>query len=175
QLTISGNVGSPPIQRGNKIIYTSSRVFDVAQNTTVTLTGLTITKGAASGILNHGTLMVSGCTVSGGQAGDGGGILSDGTLMLSGCTVSGNFAFNGGGVYNVGGTLSISNSTLSGNQARLGGAIYNAGGLVTIDSSALSGNIAFHADYPWSGGDGGGIYNDANGTVTVRNFSSITG
>jgi predicted outer membrane repeat protein len=141
QLTISGNY--------------PSRVFEVAQNTTVTLSRM---------------------TVSGGTSGYGGGVFNQGALTLNGCTVSGNFAFyTGGGIYNLGGTLSISNSTFSGNQARFGGAIYNAGGTVTIDSSTLSGNSAFHADYPWSGGDGGGIYNDASGTVTVRNFSSITG
>jgi hypothetical protein len=143
QLTISGTTTN-----------SASRIFEVSQNTTVTLSRMTVSRGFS---------------------GYGGGIFNQGALALNGCTISGNFVhYNGGGIYNVG-TLSINNSTLSGNSARFGGAIYNAGGMVTIDSSTLSGNIAFHSDYPWAGGDGGGIYNDANGTVTVRNFSSITG
>src|SRR5262249_11771947 len=101
QLTISGYSGytrrhPPP----------ASRVFEVAQNTTVTLSGLTISNGngvasASSvapwdgyggGILNHGTLTVSGCTVDSNSAHEGGGIFSDGTLTVSGCTVSLNAA-----------------------------------------------------------------------------------
>src|SRR5262245_45984169 len=72
QLTISGYHGyarrnNPPLP---------ARVFDVAQNATFTLSGLTISHGdvesASSGspwdgygggILNHGTLTVSGCTL----------------------------------------------------------------------------------------------------------------
>ncbi len=170
QLAISGNAGSPPIRRGNTLIPTSSRVFEIAPNATVTLTGLTITKGYGSGMLNQGTLTVTGCTISAGSSGAGGGISNrGGTLTVSGCTVSGNSAlYEGGGIWNGGGTVTISNCTFSGNASRFGGGIFNAGGAVTISNSTLSANRAFHADYPWSGGDGGGIYN-SSGTLTLSN------
>jgi len=158
QLTLAKNLTIQGPSTGQLIITTTtsgtgSRVFEVAQNTTVTLSRMTLSKGFS---------------------GYGAGAFNQGALTLNGCTVSGCFAsYSGGGIYNVG-TLSINNSTFSGNQSRFGGAIYNAGGSVTINSSNIAGNIAFHSDYPWSGGDGGGIYNAANGTVTLRN-SSITG
>jgi hypothetical protein len=151
-LTIEGP-STTPLTITSTEIYAST-IFGVGVNTTVTLSDITISKGFSSG--------------------SAGGIYNAGALTLDGCTVSGCAAlYYGGGIYNVG-TLSISNSTLSGNSARFGGAIYNAG-MVTIDSSTVSGNHAFQSDYPWSGGYGGGIFNDANGTITVRNSSSITG
>jgi predicted outer membrane repeat protein len=159
-LTISGN--------------NASRVFEVAQGTTVTLSGLTISKGdgvasASSsnpwggyggGILNHGTLTVSGGTFSGNSAHEGGGIYSDGgTVTVSSSTLFGNAASYGGGMYNSGGTATVSNgSILSTNDASSGGGIYIAGGTVTVSNSTLSGNTAYN---------GGGILN--HGTLTVSN------
>src|SRR5947207_5395639 len=117
KLIISGT--SPaPIQHGQKPSTTPppSRVFEVAATATVALTGLTISGGAGiasassvapwdgygGGILDHGTLTVSGCAISGNYAGQrGGGIFSDGTLAVSGCTLAGNDAgFEGGGIFN---------------------------------------------------------------------------
>jgi hypothetical protein len=158
----------------------ASQIFAVAANTTVTVISVTITNGNTNGsggaIFNQGSLTLNGCTVSASRASSfGGGIYNTGVLMLNGCTVSGSAAYSGGGIYNAGGTVTINNSTMSGNQARFGGALYNAGGQVTISGSTVSGNTAYHADYPWSGGDGGGIYNNACGTLIVKNASSIIG
>jgi hypothetical protein len=181
ELTISGYHAAS----GHGGVSTDFRVFEVAPDTTVTLSGLTVSSGngwAGLGsidtgyggdILNHGTLMVSGCKVSGGFCEVGGGIYSDGTLTVSGSTISGNSAdAAGGGICNDG-TATLISSTVSNNRSWYvdggylthgeGGGIFNHGTL-TLSGSTISGNFA--------GYEGGGIYND--GTVTVKNASSIT-
>ncbi len=135
-----------------------------------------------SGIDNSGgTVTVSDCTLFG--IGNSGGTVTvsnstvygitnaSGTMTVSDSTVSGGSATSGGDIYNAG-TLTVNSSTISGGNARWGGGIYNLG-TVTINSSTLTGNTAIHADYPWSLGDGGGIYN-SGGTVTISN-STISG
>jgi hypothetical protein len=117
--------------------YHNSRVFEVAPNTTVTLSGLTISNGDAQ---------------TGSLAYFGGDILNQGTLTLSGCTVSASVndvytfeitipgAMYGGGIYNApGATLTVSACTISGNSANYGGGIYNSGTL-TVSNSVFSGN-----------------------------------
>jgi hypothetical protein len=128
---------------------------------------------SGGGICNAGgtATISSNAAILGNSAGSsGGGIYNDGgTVTIGSNILSNNFAFSGGGVYNNGGTVVISNGALSGNGARFGGGIYNSGGSVTISNgSILSGNEAYHADYPWAGGDGAGIYND-NGIVRISN------
>jgi hypothetical protein len=129
----------------------------VEHNVTVALSGLTISNGNSiaydgfprpddfegGGILNLGTLTVSGCAVSNNKAGPpdtaGGG--------------------SGGGICNFG-TLTVSNSTLSGNSAQYGGGIYN-GGTLTVSGCTVSYNFS------GTSGDGGGIYNFNGCTLTV--------
>jgi predicted outer membrane repeat protein len=188
ELTISGNSANWYSDYGALRNTYASRVFEVAQNTTVTLSGLTINNGdgiaspygqnlldfCGGGIMNHGTLAVSGCTISNNHADHvGGGIYSDGTLTVTGCTVSGNHAIGGAGIDNAG-TATLLSSTISSNIADwvdgayqphgVGGGIFNAGTL-TLSSSTISGNLANY--------EGSGIYNDTSGTVTVENSSSI--
>jgi hypothetical protein len=175
QLTVSGG--------GN------SQVFEVAARAKVTMSGLTISNGSAiglnggpelgGGILNHGTLTVSGCTLSSNHALYGGGIANfGGTLTVSGCTLSGNDGgFAGGGIWN-GGTLTVSGSTigssvdpitgstLPGNYSYEGGGIYNLGN-ANVSNSTLSSNNATLGDQ--GSGNGGGIYNDRNAKLTVSN------
>ena len=136
----------------------TSRVFHINSGKTVTISGLTITNGTASG--------------------KGGGIYNDhATLTVSDCTVSGNSAagFSGGGgvhneAFNGTATLTISNSTFSGNSAGNGGAIGNNGGngtaTLTIKNTTLSGNSASN--------DGGGIFNFA-AFVTIGDTILKTG
>lgn len=171
QLTISAN--------------DASRVLEVAQNATVTLSALTITRGwgAANGgygggILNNGTLTVSNSTVTNNGAIYGAGICNlGGALTVNNSTLSGNYAdgLSGGGIYNAGGgAVTISNSTLLNNQARYGGGIYNSGGTLTLTNHCtLSENLAI-PDYSGHGGYGGGIYNTTGGIVTISNSSVIS-
>ena len=156
QLTVSGDL--------------QSRVFQVDQKDTVTLSGMTISNGYAGYLGNLYSY-------------DGGGILNLGTLTVSGCILSGNSAGNspfysygehgkGGGIYNAG-TLTVSNSTLSGNQAgSAGGGLYNAdmatisGCTLSSPSSSLTNLNTRQAAY-----DGGGIYNAGTLTVNYCTFS----
>jgi hypothetical protein len=150
----------------------TSRVFEVAAGHTVSLAGLLITNGSASqdggGILNHGTLAVSSCSLTGDSALDGGGIANGfgATLTVSASTLSGNAASLGGGIFNdIDGTLTVSNSTLSGNFAigEGGGIFNNSDGTLTVSGSTLSGNFASHL--------GGGIVNFGALTVSGSGLS----
>jgi adhesin HecA-like repeat protein len=131
-------------------------VFEIAQGAHVTISGLTIQDGNGKtgafdpspldnfggGILNEGTLTLSGCTVThntatGSVAGDGGGIANFGRMTMTGCTVAVNKADDlGGGVYNTG-LLTITNSTVANNTVVYGSGndsdLFNAG---TLDVSA---------------------------------------
>lgn len=151
-LAVSGNNGT--------------RVFELAQGTQVNMSGLTIGNGFATngaGILVDAgaVLAVSDSTLSDNSAtklqkyvGDfGGGIDNYGTATVSQCMLANNASRGGGaGIYNHA-TLTVeNNSVISGS---VGGGIANTG-MATISGSTLSGN------------GGGGIYNFAGGTVTVR-------
>jgi hypothetical protein len=131
---------------------------------TVTLTDSTLSSSSADlnggGIYNSGgTLTVTDTTLSSNFAAVGGGISNHlGTVALTGSTLSSN---SGGGISNHLGTVALTGSTLSSNSASYGGGIYNDGALTVTDSS-LTSNSAYSAY-----GDGGGIYNDFQGTLTL--------
>src|SRR6266568_4153903 len=188
-LTISGpGPNQLIVQRSTAVGTPAFRVFHISSGKTVTISGLTITKGYASGngggIYNdHATLTVSDCTISGNYGIQAGGIYNDhATLTVSDCTISGNAGpYGGGGIYNFGefgdATLTVSNSTLSGNFTEAtgdGGGILNvasaASAIVTISNSTLSGNFAGGG---YSGTGGGGVANSGfehgNATLTVKN------
>ena len=166
-VTISGPGADQLSVNGNA----ASRLFHISSGKTVTISGLTITNGSATG---------------GFPAGTGGGIYNDhATLTINNCTLSGNSAsFGGGGINNDGtsaaffgsATLTINKSTLSGNSSSLGGGgIFNSAeagsATLTINSSTLSGNSA-------PGSLGGGIFNDGrnsgSATLTLSN-STLSG
>ncbi|MBE2268738.1 MAG: right-handed parallel beta-helix repeat-containing protein, partial [Anaerolinea sp.] len=145
------------------------RIFTVPSGASVTLNGLTISNGSASGsgggISNSGTLTVTNSTLSGNHGASGGGIhnSSSGSLSVINSTLSGNSATTeGGGIRNVG-TLIVTNSTFSGNSASEGGGIYNFGGTLTLTSSILSGNSA--------AAFGGGIVNNSSMAIINSRLS----
>ncbi len=164
-MTIAGPGAAVLAVSGNN----TSRIFNVSAGAVVAVSGLTIENGSASsaaGILNNGSLTVTGSTLTGntatGLGGVAGGIYNGGSLTVSGSTLTANTAHNGGGIYNaVSRTLSVSGSTLTGNTAKLRvvGSSTNSGS-VTVTGSTLTGNTA---DF-----SGGGIYAHPIGTVTVR-------
>src|SRR5687768_6773207 len=137
-LTIQGPGAGQLSISGSPILGAGSRAFEVAQGSTLTLSGLKISgssdywasypietpwAGYGGGILNHGTLAASGCTFTGVVFGyaEGGAIFSDGTLTLSGCNVSGGLASggsaSGGGISNWG-TATLTNTIISNNAAK---------------------------------------------------------
>ena len=147
----------------------SSRVFEVAAGTQVTLSGLTIQGGngryggfdinvndfEGGGILNWGTLMVKGCIVTGNfnqfsspSEDLGGGIYNAGALTLSGTTVTRNYAAGeGAGIYNAStGTLTVLNSSVTHNYYLFNGSVlgecdlHNLG-QYTVDSHSKIGVI----------------------------------
>jgi hypothetical protein len=195
-LTVSTNVTLLGAGAGHTTI---GRV-DVSAGVSVTINGVTI-HGVGftdeSGITNAGTLALKSSVVSGNQTIAAGGILnlSTGTATVQDSTVTGNSAFfaSGGGISNHG-TMTLQHSTVSHNgTAAAGGGIFNAGTL-TLQASTVSDNGAYGA----GGGiynhgaltlqdstvsdnlvccsepGGGGIYNDATGTMTLTN-STVSG
>ena len=152
--TITGPSGGLTISGGN-----ASRVFQVDEGVTASITGLTISGGRAigngGGVSNSGTLTMTGCTVSGNTAvygagtSYGGGIYNNGTLTLTGSTITANFASGyyygsyGGGLFNSG-TVTVTGSTITGNLALFtgGGGIQNDGGTATLTDTIVAGNIS---------------------------------
>ncbi len=136
----------------------SSRIFEVAPGSSVTINGLRLrdgragTGGQGGAIRNLGSLVVSGLSVSDNRAGDaGGGIYNTGSLEVRASTFSGN---------------SVDDATCAG-----GGAIRSEGpgSALTIVDSTISGNFA----NPCSGG--GISFNDGNASIrasTIANNSA---
>src|SRR6266550_4087180 len=166
-----------------------SRVFEIGSGRSVSISGMTIVNGDASGDVpdgggiynDHATLTLGDCTVSNNSAfRDGGGILNDGAaLIVNNCVISSNVTGNdGGGICNEdnGGnaSLQITDSVLSTNSAEFGGGICHDGRMggtatASISNSTLSSN---------SGGYGGGAIfsiGDVGGATLTINNSTISG
>ncbi|HRI13656.1 MAG TPA: choice-of-anchor Q domain-containing protein [Verrucomicrobiota bacterium] len=195
ELLLSKNVtlAGPGADRLDVSGNAASRVFNVASNATVNLSGLTLrngrapdgaTAGARGGnggaIYNAGILTITACAISGnsagnastafsanigvgGEGGAGGGICNIGNLSLTACTVSSNTAGAGG-------------RGVTGGAGGAGGAIYNAGTLVLLDSTVSSntagrGGVSNVGRPGPLGGHGGAIYNAGSLAVTAGTLS----
>ena len=176
ELAISGSMtitGPGPGQltiTGNNV----SRVFHVTSDSTVTLSGVTITGGksgatataSGGGVYNdHGcTLTLTDCVITANTADQyGGGIYNGGALTMESCVVTDNSADYGGGITNYEGlwrAATLTDCTVSDNTATYdGGGIsnHNQGGV--LQRCTISGNTA---------GRGGGIYNHS-GPLELEN------
>jgi hypothetical protein len=162
-LAVSGNNASRVFY-----LYNDAALIDV------TLSGLTITQGAAASgagiadfdenlILDHVALTDNHATTR------GGGLWADGfsfSATLRDSTVSGNTATSeGGGVYveDTGGALLFQRTAITGNQAAVGGGVYfyDPDHEITFEDSTISGNTASDK--------GGGLflYDTDGGTFTI--------
>ncbi|MEJ7592695.1 MAG: hypothetical protein WKF77_14190 [Planctomycetaceae bacterium] len=138
------------------------------------------------GIFNNGgTLVIDGSAgfvsisnnVATGASGSGGGIFSTaGSVTISDTTIDFNSANRaGGGIEIVTGTMLLNNVNLIGNDANgtagtanpgNGGGLHVSGiANVTIDSGSVFGNAAAR--------EGGGLWNQAGATLTIRNGTLI--
>ena len=156
-LTVDGRKAHVSVSGGD-----AARVFEVGSAAKLALRNLTVEEGSADlgdggGVLNRGTLTVTGSTLWANSApgGSGGAIANSGTATVTNSTLSGNTASgSGGGIHNLG-TLRVTGSTLSGNGAASGDGIHNGAG-----DTALRNTIV--ANSP-PGGDcsiGGGTISD---------------
>ena len=112
------------------------------------------------------TATLTGLTISGGSAVDGGGIDNAGTLTLTNSAIDNNSAtLQGGGIDNAG-TLTLSNSTIDNNSAGAGGGIDNSGAL-TVTNCTIADNEA--------GGSGGTVTLDVMAWIDGRDDLIIQG
>ena len=151
-VTIQGPAAGVTISGGGQ-----SRVFQVGNVVTATLSGLTLTGGtvgfgkSGGGLYNEGTTYLNDCTISGNSSGGGGGGLDNGgvyndekgNLTLTNCTISGNSALSvGGGLDDLeNANLTLSGCTISGNSAGGGGGLHDDGTAHLTDCT-ISGNSA---------------------------------
>ncbi len=142
-------------------------------------TALTVARSAAAGTADFSIFTVtsgfevtiSGLTITGGQAVNGGGIINEGTLTVLNSTLSGNSAGGigdngqGGGIMNAG-MMTITSSTIIDNLTYVGngGGIGNSGTLTIADSTVSDNTI--------DSAEGGGISN--SGTVAITD-STVSG
>ena len=137
-------------------------VFQAEPGAVTTLSGLTISGGSATNgggidVPYDGTMTVVDCTITANTAGsEGGGIdvADGGTLTLLECIVSGNTAGYGGGIFSYG-TLTLTGSTVEGNTGSLAGGIFADSPAVTISGSTIANNT------------GNGIFNSNGGAATI--------
>ena len=135
-------------------VDSTSRIFNSsgANSVNVTISGLTLTGGQATG--NGGAIANTGAnvtlrfvTLSGNTAtGEGGAIAHNangGVLTIDSSTLSGNAAAKAGAIYSIGFNLIIVNSTISGNQASDSvGAIKLEFAFASIFNSTITDNSA---------------------------------
>jgi CSLREA domain-containing protein len=173
-LTIDGYAAAGLTINGNH----ESRIFQVTEGATTTLTNLTISNGALApddvcpakcggGILNEGNLTVLDSTFTGNRATIGGGIhnAEHGVLTVHNSVFRENWAsFSGGGISNLG-SLTLSNSTVRdqvmNNAYVRGGGIFNGGDLL-VDHTIISNNTLFAE----LSAEGAGISNSGVLTLT---------
>jgi hypothetical protein len=147
------------------------RIFAVAATGSLTLDGVTVSNGHASGdglavfgggIYSLGMLELTGSTVSGNQASSGGGLLLDNSssAIIINTTVSGNTGSFGGGLVLLSSNATIINTTVSGNEAITGGGLFLLSSSATLTNTTIAGNKAT--------GDGGGLRIN-NSSATIHN------
>ena len=133
-------------------------------------TGEDITYGGGINI-DFSNPTISGCTITGNSADEGGGFYSGGgsNPIISNCTISDNTAtYMGGGIFFGGGNPTINDSTVTGNTATLneGGGIYCDQSNTTINGCTITSNTS---------DQGGGIYCvNSNTTISGCGICSNT-
>ncbi|MBB5189175.1 hypothetical protein HNQ57_003478 [Zhongshania antarctica] len=99
---------------GNNI----DRVFEVSANSTFTISDVTITGATASGIYNHGQLIVTRCLITENYSGYGAGIFNTpwSSAIIDSSTISNNTAESEGAGIRFDSAGLVINSTISGNR-----------------------------------------------------------
>lgn len=155
----------------------ASGVLSISGGHAVTLEGLAITAGNASGMgggvyNDGGSLTLTGVQVSGNYAaGGGGGIWSNGSLTLTQSAVTGNSSDASGGGLLVQGTATLANVTISGNTAGSGGGIAGLG-TAALTNVTIANN---HATGSGGGLNGGPANFTLFNTILSDNTAAVAG
>ena len=162
-LAIVGPTNAKVAISGNNV----SRVFNVLAGT-VTISNVTVTKGAAVGTAGMNAANNGGSptpATPGGPA-EGGGVFNQGNLTLRNCTVSGNEARGGQG----GGSDTTQSLTAgAGGGSAAAGGISNRG-VLTLINCTLSGNLATGGSAGTTAGQGTGA---SGGSATGAGLFTI--
>ena len=151
-------------------ILTNGKAYQILSSVDLVGPGasqLTLDAGGSSGVLSIPGLCnvnVSGLTLTGGNATNGGGVYSSGAnLTLNDLVISGNRASYGGGLYANCSISALANVTVIGNTASSsGGGLYANRATSTLTNVTISGNTA--------SSNGGGLY-QTYGTSTLTNVT----
>jgi hypothetical protein len=195
--SISGNT-APTGDGGGIRLGGDGEFFPSLSAADLNLTANTVGAGLGGGILNEGSLDLSGGTIGGPSAADGnstggvgGGLLNDQVATLSDVTVEHNGADFGGGIENDH-QLSMTGGSLSHNLAQDGAGLDNNGGQTNLQGVTVSrnrardraggvGNVGLQGSLSTSGGTisgnrapngGGGVYTSESASL---GGTSITG
>ncbi len=148
-----------------------TRYFVVPKGATAVMKNLTLSgafpaSGAGGSVVNQGTLIMEGCTVTNGQCRSNGGAIDAGersVTTLTNCVISGNKLLNapnaGGGIHVYKGTLTMTGCTVKNNTGALFGGGVNFSGTATLTNCTIESNTTDSYGY------GGGVY--SNGTLTM--------
>ena len=154
------------------IQFTSSITISGTKKITIDGNGKTLSGPStrAFSIYSGNTLVINNATLDNFDLNKGGGaILNSGTLVLDGCTVSNNHTDGngqGGGAIENQGTLYASNTTFSGNySSEIGGAINNYGGNLYLSGCTFTNNYTTSSNANY----GGAIGNNSNNTFVLVN------
>ena len=168
-LSIEGPGASALILSGSN----ASRVFEVSNNATVTIEGLTISGGTAVASNGGGLLIDTGATLSINQVdvannsasadsmgnfGNGGGIENDGSLSVTASVFTNNLATGG----------DFTNPVTEGSA---GGAIDSQGPSLTVTTTTFGGNEAVGPATGTGEGNGGAINNSSTASITYCTFN----
>ena len=198
QLVINQNLDIEGLGAGNLTVSgnNASRVFDVANNATATIAGLTITDGlvqgsgtGGGGILNEpgSNLNLNNVAFTGNHAfADVGGAIWNepgATATVNACSFTNNqvVGFNGaaeGGAIDDDGTMSVASSTFTGNQAiGANGAVFanGHGGGIGVDGTLSVTGCTFRANQALAGAVANGVTVLAQGLGgAIDNFNALT-
>ena len=171
-LTINGpGQGALEINANN-----NARIMRIS-DATVSIDGLTMANGYASGVTGGGiyvyesSLTLTNTTISSSSStSNGGGLFAyNSNVNITGSSLTGNSSGNnGGGTTADSSTVTITNSTVSQNSTGINGAGIHLDGtaVVTIDESVISDNVV-------DSGNGGGIAAFDTSSLSLRNSSVL--
>ena len=147
--TLRWAVGQANSAGGAETIAFDQKVFKAPQTITLSGTQLELTDTTGTETI---TGPKAGVTVSGGGLSRVFQVDAGVPASISGVTITGGHAKDGGGLENFGGSATLTNCTVSGNSAIVsGGGLYNLNGTVTLTNCIVSGNSG-SIEYGYGGG-----------------------